>query len=139
MSSEDVLAVSAILSGEHAAVFAYGLITARAQPTREGLARQLWAAHRIRRDELTRRLVAAGRSPVPAEPAYDLGQPPTTPAQVAALAARVEDGLAAVALRAVTGTTGAARLEAAGDLILAARRAATWRGTTVALPGSDHP
>jgi hypothetical protein len=139
MNSDDALAVSALLAGEHAAVFAYGLITARAQPAQEALAQRLWAAHRARRDDLTRRLVAAGQTPVAAEPAYDVGRPPAAPAQLTALAARVEDSLAAVALRAVTGTVGTVRLEAAADLVLAARRTVAWRGTAVALPGSSQP
>jgi hypothetical protein len=91
-------------------------------------------AHRDRRDELERRLVAAGRL-VAAEPAYDLGKSPVTPAQLNALAARVEDGLAGVAFRTVTRAAGVVRQEAAADLLRAARRGATWRGTVVALPG----
>ena len=44
--------------------------------------------------------------------------------------------MAAVALRGVTGSAGAVRLEAATDLVQAARRAAVWRGTGVPLPGA---
>jgi hypothetical protein len=129
-------ALAALLAGEHAAVFAYGLITARAVPARAASARAFWAAHRARRDELERRLIAADRTPVASLPAYDVGRLPTTPAQLAALAATVENGLAAVALGAVTGSKGAIRSEAGTDLVRAARRAAAWRGLIDPLPGA---
>jgi hypothetical protein len=128
-------ALSSQLAGEHAAVFAYGLITARSSGARQTTARALWQAHRARRDALESRLAEAGLSPPAAEPAYDVGPVPTTPDQVNTLAARVEDGLAAVALGVVTTTTGQVRSDAAADLIRAARRAAGWRGTAVPLPG----
>jgi len=128
-------ALSSLLTGEHAAVFAYGLVTARLAPPRQAAARLLWTAHRIRRNALAERLVAAGLTPPEAAPAYDLGSPPVTPAQVVALAARVEDGLASVALVIVTTTTGPTRAEGAGELVAAARRAASWRGTPTPLPG----
>jgi hypothetical protein len=127
--------LSRTLAGEHAAVFAYGLITARASGTHQMLARRLWEAHRARRDELERRLAAAGVSPPAALPAYDVGRVPTTPAQLSALAARVENGLAAVAVSAVSRTAGPLRAEAALDLVAAARRAAEWLGGWPALPG----
>jgi hypothetical protein len=128
-------AISSLLAGEHAAVFAYGLIAARSPSGQKAQALRRWEAHRARRDALERRLVAARRTPVAAEPGYQLGPLPTTPAQVAALATRVEEGLAAVATQAVTASTGAVRLEAATDLVRAARTAAVWRGTAVPLPG----
>jgi hypothetical protein len=128
-------ALSTLLAGEHAAVFAYGLVTARVADAREPLARSLWQAHLARRDALEARLDAAGLAPAEAAPAYDVGTLPAGPADAVALAARVEDGLASVAFGAVTTTTGATRLEAAADLVIAARRAATWRAAPTALPG----
>ena len=128
-------ALSMLLAAEHAAVFGYGLITARADGARQVLARSLWLDHRVRRDQLQARLAAAGVTPPAARPAYDVGRPPVTPAQVAALAARVEDGMATVALSTVTTTSGPLRIEAALDLVHAARRSADWRGTPEPLPG----
>ena len=130
-----VSALSGLLTGEHAAVFAYGLVTARAPRGRAERARTLWQAHRARRDELETRLSAAGVEVPASEPAYDAGQPPTTADQVVALAAKVEDGLAAVAFAAVTATSGTTRAEVALDLVRAARRSASWTGGSTALPG----
>lgn len=129
-------ALASLLAGEHAAVFAYGLVAARAPASRQRLARSLWLAHRQRRDELERRLAAAGRTPAAAEPAYDIGAVPTSPVRLAALATKVEDGLATAAFGAVTRSEGAVRDEAAADLVRAARRAALWRGSGTALPGT---
>jgi len=136
LDDETASGLSALLAGEHAAVFAYGLVTARAAPDREPLARTLWAAHRARRGELERRLVTAGRAPVAALPAYDVGRLPATPVQLAAFTATVEDGLARAALVAVTGTAGTVRSESAEALVRAARRAAAWRGAVDPLPGT---
>jgi hypothetical protein len=127
--------LSRLLQAEHAAVFAYGLITARVPDARRASARALWLSHRVRRDQLERALSQAGVTPPAALPAYRVGAAPSTPAQTAALAARVEDGMATVALATVTTTSGDVRNQAALDLIRAARRATGWRGTSVPLPG----
>ncbi|HEX2809332.1 MAG TPA: DUF4439 domain-containing protein, partial [Kineosporiaceae bacterium] len=60
---------------------------------------------------------------------------PVTPAQIAALAIRVEEGMAAAALTTVIATTGRVRRHAALDLVRAARRATAWSGTSIPLPG----
>jgi hypothetical protein len=127
--------LSQLLEAEHAAVFAYGLITARIPDSRREATRALWLAHRARRDELERDLAAAGVTPPAALPAYSLGAVPVTPAQIAALAARVEEGMAAAALTTVIATTGRVRRHAALDLVRAARRATAWSGTSIPLPG----
>jgi hypothetical protein len=127
--------LSHLLEAEHAAVFAYGLITARVPEARRQAARALWLAHLARRDELERELTAAGVTPPAALPAYGVGAVPATPAQITGLAARVEERMATVALAIVTTTSGYVRNQAALDLVRAARRAANWRGTSVPLPG----
>jgi hypothetical protein len=90
-------ALNRLLAGEHAAVFAYPLIIARGGKNRRTSSTALWQAHRAERDDLEVRLLAAGVAPVTAEPAYEVGTPPTTSARAAALAARIERGLAALA------------------------------------------
>jgi len=128
-------AFAALLAGEHAAVFAYGVLTARATSSHQALARDLWAEHRQARDTLAALLVAHNETPPAADPAYDVGPMPTTQAQVTALAVRVEKGLATVAAVAVAQSEGDLRRLAAGYLVAAARRSAGWTGSTDALPG----
>ena len=130
-----VTALSTLVSAEHAAVFGYGLLTARVPDARQPAVRALWVAHRARRDELERRLADAGATPPAALPGYDVGPAPTSPSAVTALGARIEDAMASAALSAVVGSTGEIRSEAALDLIRAARRATGWRGSSTALPG----
>jgi hypothetical protein len=130
-----VIALSALLSAEHAAVFGYGLLTARVLDARRPAVRTLWMAHRARRDELERRLADAGVTPPAALPAYDVGPAPNSPAALATLGARIEDAMATAALSAVYTSTGEVRSQVALDLVRAARRATGWRGTPTALPG----
>ena len=125
-------ALGALAAGEHAAVYAYGVITARIAPGERGRAQAAWASHVRHRDELEERLQDAGVEAPVAAPAYDLGAQAQDPA---GLAAAVEDGLATLAARAVAATTDADRRDAADSLVAAARGAAGWRGRPVALPG----
>ncbi len=127
-------AVSSLLQGQHAAVFAYGVVVARVAPARRALARAAWETHRQRRDALERLLADRGVQPDAASPAYDVGRV-DTPRAAAQLALHVEEGLATLAAQAVGGTEGSARLWAAEQLVEAARSAALWQAAPVALPG----
>jgi hypothetical protein len=129
-----VTALNRILAGEHAAVFAYPLVVARIG-SRRSLAEALWQEHRNERDRLTLRLLAEDAEPATAAPAYEVGTPPTTPALAAALAAKVERGLAGLASDLIAVATGDDRALGADQLVLAARRAARWTGRPIALPG----
>jgi uncharacterized protein DUF4439 len=117
-----------LLAGQHAAVFAYPVVVARAGGARRALARELWAEHRRERDELEAVLQGAGHDPAPAEPAYRIGDLPASGAQAAALAARVEKGLTALAADVVVAATGGTRVTGAAQLVLGARRTAAWTG-----------
>jgi hypothetical protein len=128
-------ALGALLDGEHAAVFGYGVVTARVEPSRRQLARREWKAHLTRRDELRAELLGGGRTPPAAAPAYDVGRPPPDPAAAVRLAVSVEVGLARVAADAVGACTGPRRALAARALVTAARTATRWRGRPDALPG----
>jgi hypothetical protein len=125
-------ALDRLLAGEHAAVFVYPLIVSRAAANRRDLALTLWQQHRTTRDELTAQLVTAGIEPTVAEPAYAVGAPPTSAAKAATLAVRVERGLAALAIDLLA--AGAAddpyRVQGAAELVLAARRGASWSTPT---------
>src|SRR6187549_2657296 len=82
-----IAALQAVLAGEHAAVWSYGVLGPRAGEGREDLARSLLLAHATTRDDLRALLVGAGAIPVAAEPAYALPIAPTDPASSAELAA----------------------------------------------------
>jgi hypothetical protein len=127
------------LRGEHAAVFAYGVVVARIGADRRDEARTLWTAHVRTRDTLSRELTAAGITPPVAAAAYDLGGTPSSRAEAERLAARVESGLAALAAGAVRTTTGPYRTASARALVEAARRAARWEPAAPALPGAAVP
>jgi hypothetical protein len=127
-------ALAALAAGEHAAVYAYGVVAARVADADRSRALAAWNWHVTRRDELEERLLDAGVQPPAAAPAYQLGAAPDAGAAVA-LAATVEDRLAQLAAHAVAATTGADRSDAAGALVAGARRAAAWRGRGAALPG----
>jgi hypothetical protein len=127
-------ALLALTAGEHAAVFAYGVIAARVSRRRREEARAAWAWHRARRDLLEDRLLAAGVKPPVAAPAYDVGEVPNA-SGAARLAATVERRLAGLAVRAVAATEGDDRREAIAGLVEGARRLAGWSGRPERLPG----
>jgi hypothetical protein len=127
-------ALAALTAGEHAAVYAYGVVVARVSSRERGRARDAWSWHMARRDVLEERLLAAGIQPPSAAPAYDLG-PVTSAAGAAALAATVEDRLATLGARTVAAASGPDRSDAAEALVAGARRAAAWRGRGSSLPG----
>ena len=127
-------ALAALTSGEHAAVYAYGVVVARVAERDRARARQAWAWHLARRDVLEERLLAAGLRPPAAAPGYAIGPLPA-PDAVVTLAATVEDRIAALVVRAVATTTAADRADAAAALVAVARSAAAWRGRGASLPG----
>lgn len=130
------------LAGEHAAVYAYGVVGARLAGAGGALARAGYSAHQAARDAVAGLLRAANASPVAAQPGYLLPSPVDTPAAAIALAVLVETRLA-VSYDAVIGTTDAAALRrfAVTALTATATRAAQWRLAahqppyTAALPG----
>lgn len=79
-------ALQTTLAGEHAAVYAYGVIggrlSASAQPTLTGLVERAYVTHRGRRDQLTAMVRAAGGEPVASQVSYDLPNPCRTSQQL---------------------------------------------------------
>jgi hypothetical protein len=128
-------ALTRLLAGEHAAVFAYPIVVARCAGSKRAVAESLWQAHVAERDALERLLETAGVEPPAAAPAYDVGPVPADSGAAAELAAKIETGLAGLAAVAVRDATGSARLHVARQLVSAARRSATWGGSPGALPG----
>lgn len=134
MSALDAL--QAALAGEHAAVYAYGVVGARLQGrSDERAARTAYDVHRQRRTSLTRMVTGAGGTPVPAAAAYDLGGPMATAAAARALAADVETRAGATYAGVVAAADAAVRQAAALWLADAAVRATGWSGQPPTFPG----
>jgi hypothetical protein len=135
-------AANAALGGEHAAIYAYGVVGARLDRREQSLATSAITRHVSRRDTLTGLISAASGVPVAAEPAYRLPFPVRHRGDALRLAALVEDRLAALYVALVEATEDRAlRSLGAGAVQAAAADAASWRlraGTapvTVAFPG----
>lgn len=132
---EELKAVQAALSAEHAAVYGYGVVGGRIGEARRAEARTAYDAHRARRDELQRTVRDLGGEPQPADAAYALPFPVPDSAAAVRLAAELEDRVAGVYSDLVRAAAGTRRGSAAAALREAAVRAARWRGGSVAFPG----
>lgn len=128
-------ALTRMLAGEHAAVYAYGVVTARVSDRLRERATAGWQAHVLRRDALKETLLRADVTPPVAAAAYDLGTMTSGSAGAVALATRVEAAVAEVAVSAVHLTHAQHRTAAATAVVDAARRQASWTRGPVALPG----
>lgn len=137
----DVALLSTLVAAEHAAVYGYGVLGARLDPTLRAQALAAFDAHRARRDELAALLRARGEQVPATQAAYDVAV--AGRATALALAVQLEEGLSVRWRDLVAGSDEAAlrRIGVAG-LTETAVRAAHWRRalgrrpTTVALPGS---
>ncbi|MEO6882262.1 MAG: DUF4439 domain-containing protein [Mycobacteriaceae bacterium] len=94
MNPEEQDALTEALAAEHAAVYAYGVVAARALPGRTGAVRAATDVHEQRRDALVAALTAAGASAPVAAPGYLLPVVVTNGEQAIALALAVEEGVA---------------------------------------------
>ena len=130
-------ALQQMLAGEHAAVYAYGVLGGRLTPgtTPQARAADAYVEHRARRDDVVAMLRALGADPVAAEPGYALPTEADTAAQAAAVARQVEDRCSVLYAQAVAAATGRTRAYAVGALVDAATRALSWGADPVALPG----
>lgn len=93
-----IATVQNYLSGEHAAIWAYGRAAALLPKAELRLAVATLARHKRERDQLERELRAAGATPVGALIAYDEGSALTNAQQARNFLAGVETRLAALAL-----------------------------------------
>jgi hypothetical protein len=137
--SSALAATQAALAAEHAAVYGYGVVGALAADGRAKDVRQAYAAHRSRRDALSRTVRALGGSPTPAAAAYALPFEVEDGDSAVLLAAELEERLAGVYADLVRSTEGDARREAAAALREVTVRAVRWRGSAVPFPGlAEH-
>lgn len=131
-------ALGAALDGEHAAVYAYGVVGAHLDDDdRERAAAEL-ERHRAARDRLSAFIRAAGGTPSASRPAYALPFAVADATSATELADLVESRLAGLYVDLVAAAAdGATRTEAAGLLVHTARARAVWSGTTTVFPGLD--
>ncbi len=133
--------LAAALRGEHAAIFAYGVIGAHLDAGTVELAQSAELAHRTRRDALIVRLASKGATPPPAEPTYALPYAVSDKAAALKLAVTIEERSAAIWRLVLPDTAGDERklgLDALVDCATRATRfraAATTTPTTVPFPG----
>ncbi|MGH1564865.1 ferritin-like domain-containing protein [Mumia sp. DW29H23] len=126
------------LAGEHAAVYAYGLVAGRldAQTPVQRQAATAFTLHRKRRDDLIAWLVKDEQAPVDAEPAYTTG-PVNTAADARRVAQQVESGLVRSWLAVVGPTEGERRAYACDAVSESASALLAWGGDPTALPGTE--
>ena len=135
----EVSVLQAVLAGEHAALYGYGVAGARLRGRRRAEATAAYADHRARREEVRTLLVERGAEPEPAAAGYRLPAPVEDARDALALAAGIEERLAAVWLDAVADLRGDLRELAARAVQDTAVRAAAWRGSGDAFPGLSDP
>ena len=134
-----VAALQAALAAENSAVYGYGVAGAHLAGARRAAAVRDWVAHQTARDALSAMLTARGAQPVAAAAAYELPFAVHSAAAAVALAAYLEDRVAAAYLGLAGIGEAALREFGATALRVAALRAAGWRGSTVAFPGFAGP
>lgn len=127
---------SAVVSGEDAAVYAYGLVGGRVTGTDRQAAQAALTTHRLRRDAAIRQVTAAKGTVPAAAAAYDPPFPVTDAASARRLAAVVEQRLAGLYGQLAGAVTGVPRRDAALAAQECATRAVAWGGAPQAFPGS---
>ncbi len=132
-----VEAMNTTLSGEHAAIYAYGVIGGRldidSQPVSE--ATDAIEAHRPRRDGLTALIEAGDSEPVAAEPGYLLPTEVVDVADARTTAQKVEDRSGVLYATLAATADGPIRAFAVDALIDSAIRGLAWGAPGSALPG----
>ncbi|HEX5741686.1 MAG TPA: ferritin-like domain-containing protein [Pilimelia sp.] len=122
------------LGGEHAAIYAYGVLGVRLRGAQAASARAAEAEHRDRRDAALLHLSTAGAEVPAAEPAYALPFPVTDAAAACRLAVVVEERAAGLWRAALAVTEGPGRALALDGLTRSAVWATRWRRAAGPLP-----
>ncbi|MEO7745131.1 MAG: ferritin-like domain-containing protein [Actinomycetota bacterium] len=131
----ELAALTDVLAGEQAAVYAYGVVGGQAGPERRKAAMAGLSAHALQRDLLAARLSTAGAPPLAAPPAYSLPFEVSSVADARRLAVHVELTLAGGYADLVAAAVPARRDEAAGWLTRCALQARGWGATPQPFPG----
>jgi hypothetical protein len=133
--TQAVTALQAALAAEHAAIYGYGVAGAQLGGNARAGATRDWRAHLIARDTLITMITNLGATPVTSDVAYALPFGVHDPAAAAKLAALLEERVARAYLGVVALDDAKLRMFGATAMQAPARRAAAWRGKTVAFPG----
>ena len=134
-----VPALQTALAAEHAVIWGYGVVGARAGQSLRPAVREADAAHRTRRDGTAALVRRYGGEPVTTEPSYALPFPVPDRAAALRLAVHLEEGAAAAWRYALEATDDrAVRRTSLAALTDSAVRATRWRlllpGTTPTVP-----
>ena len=130
-------ALQAALAAENAAIFGYGAAGAHLTGSSLAAAEQDWTGHHEARDALAAMISRRGATPAAAQAFYQLPFRVHDAASAKALAAHLEDGVTSAYLGLVAVSDQGLRRFGALAMQAAARRAASWRGSTQAFPGLD--
>lgn len=135
-------ALQEVLAAEHVAVWGYGVVGAELTGDGRSAAVSAAAAHRDLRDRIAELLVSRNRQPVPAKAGYALPFPVLSAHDAAALAVKLEDGVARAWVRLLDrAAQKSTRTLAVESLSATELRAVSWRGAagqqpvTSAFPG----
>ena len=128
-------ALARLVADTHAAVYGYGVVTARVPPGARAAATASWQAHRAMRDRATDALGRAGGRAPAASPGYDVGVV-DGPSTAAGLAVRVENAMTTRLLATLAQVSPSLRTELATEVVATVRRAQAWGGQVPALPGA---
>jgi hypothetical protein len=132
-------AMQAVLAGEHAAVYVYGVLggrtSASAEPVLAGALRSAYDVHRGRRDQLVAMIRDDDADPVPAEVSYELPNAADTARRCRRAAAEVEQRCTGLYAQAVGSTSRASRQWAIDAMADAAVRQLTFGADPDPFPG----
>jgi hypothetical protein len=131
----ELQALQDALAAEHAAVYGYGVTGAMLTGADNAAARADWESHMTARDTLQAMIAVLGAVPVAASAAYQLPFTVHDADSARRLAAALEDGVTRAYLGLVAVTDRTLRTFGALAMQEPAKRAAAWRGSTVAFPG----
>jgi hypothetical protein len=121
-------ALQEVLAAEHVAVWGYGIVGAALSGEARTQAVTAEAAHRDLRDRVAELLDARHQSPVPAKAGYALPFPVLSGHDAAALAVRLEDGVARTWVHLLDrAAQRSARSLAVASLSATELRAVSWR------------
>ena len=132
----DIDALNLTLSGEYAAIYAYGIIAAHLTGSQEKRALAVMAEHRQQRDRLRASINDLGGTPAAAAAIYELPHDVTTATQARELAALVEDRLSGQWAAVASASKGADRNSAALVSVACSVRSTSWTGEAPIWPGA---